>query len=65
MRSKRFMTLRFPPRVEVARRLRCCDINLYRLKFHPLRQKADAGYTSPQAGCQWLIWVHSGIARPA
>src|SRR6059058_904953 len=25
-RSKRFRTLRFPPRVAAARRLRCCDI---------------------------------------
>src|SRR5436190_11396675 len=27
-RSKRFKTLRFAPRVEAARRLRCCDIKL-------------------------------------
>ena len=33
MRSKRFMTLRLPPKVDAARRLGCCDINLFQLKL--------------------------------
>src|ERR1039458_3858889 len=28
VRSKRLRTLRLPPKVEAARRLRCCDINI-------------------------------------
>jgi hypothetical protein len=33
VRSKRLRTLRLPPNVDAARRLRCCDINFLRLNF--------------------------------
>lgn len=41
MRSKRFMTLRFPPKVDAARKLRCCDINFsVKLLAHPNNRRA-------------------------
>jgi len=46
MRSKRFMTLRLPPKVDAARRLRCCDINFFWLKL-PASTKSGRGLYQP------------------
>lgn len=50
MRSKRFMTLRFPPSVEAARRLRCCDIKCFLLKFDPASAKSGRRLYQPPSG---------------
>src|SRR5208282_3969064 len=47
VRSKRLRTLRLPPKVDAARRLRCCDINCFWLNFQPPKQKADGLYIRP------------------
>ena len=40
-RSKRLRTLRLPPRVDAARRLRCCDIKFFPVKLSPKMSSED------------------------
>jgi hypothetical protein len=47
MRSKRFMTLRLPPKVEAARRLRCCDIIRFRLNCSRFDEKRTEVVADP------------------
>ncbi len=54
MRSKRFMTFRLPPKVDAARKLRCCDIN-FSVEFSPLRWEAGRVCIMPPPACQCLI----------
>jgi hypothetical protein len=63
VRSKRLRTLRLPPRVDAARRLRCCDINCFWLYFSRLNKKRTVYISDLWVNCQWLIW-HVGLLAP-
>jgi hypothetical protein len=56
VRSKRLRTLRLPPSLDAARRLRCCDINCFWLKFSRLNKKRTVYISDLRINCQWLIW---------
>jgi hypothetical protein len=60
-RSKRFKTLRFAPRVEAARRLRCCDIKLIG-SIPPFAGKADGVCSTASTECKTLFSSETGRA---
>ena len=57
MRSKRFMTLRLPPKLDAARRLRCCDINLFWLKFARFNKKRTGTVSAPWSSANGYFGV--------
>ena len=66
VRSRRLRTLRLPPSLDAARRLRCCDINRFWLNFQPPKQKADGLYIRPVGYLPMvnLAWQGCGAPQP-
>jgi hypothetical protein len=64
VRSKRLSTFRLPPKVEAARKLRCCDINDIKVKVAIRQPERRVFITDRRADGQRIIWACGSAVHP-